>query len=455
MSLRYQNRAICGLAAMVVAAGSAGCKLGPRGDSPPLTSMDSNPGAGVRGDLQVWAWNIAAKSLQRLAPDFRKRYPSVRVNVDMTGANLQARFLLSLSAGVGAPDVSQLQMTDAPKYMATHRLTDLTAVADRYEKDFPASRWRNCVLNRRVYAIPWDIGPCGVYYKRELFRRYGVDAETIETWDDYIAAGKEILAKSGGKTKMLALSPGALAQFLEILMQQNGGQIFDDEGRIAINSPQAEEALGVIRRMFEAGICSNVTWWQQEWLAGLKDESIATYPLAVWFGGTIKDTVKDFAGANREWRVMRLPALAKGGLRTSNLGGSVLVIPDQCRQKQAAWAFIQYALCTVEGQIQQYKSMDLFPAYLPALRDPYIDAADPFFGGQHAARLFSQDITRIPAMNRTPDWTEATRYLDQTLSAWLAGGMKERQLFATIELKLARRLSRPIAPTSLARTGSR
>ncbi len=406
------------------------------------------PSAHPEGKVTVWSWNIAAKSLKHLAPVFERTQPAVKVDVDMTGARMQTRLMLSLAAGVGAPDVSQFELTDAPRYIATGRLTDLTSVAAKYKTMFPASLWDNCTWHGRVYAIPWDMGPCGVFYKRDLFQRYGIDPAKIETWDDYIAAGKTIFQRSGGRTKMLPLGSNSLRPMFEMLIQQNGGQVFDDQGRIAIDSPQAREALSVLQKMRAAGICSDTALWSQEFLAGLNDESIATYPIAVWFAGTIKDTVKDFAGKKADWGVFRLPALTPGGLHVANLGGSVLVIPAQCRNKAAAWAFVEYALCTKEGQLTQYKSMSLFPAFLPALQTPTMDETDPFFGGQQVSRLFATDVTKISRMNRTPAWGEAIRYLDQELSQWAAGGMQSDGFFENLALKMHKRLDLPIAPQS-------
>lgn len=418
----------------------------PPPSGPPLTADEGLDPQRLTGEIQVWGWNIAAKSLARLVPDFSRRYPSVAVRVDMTGANLQTRFLLSLAAGVGAPYVSQLQMAETPKYIATGRMTDLTPVAARYEKSFPASLWRNCLHRGRLYAIPWDMGPCAVYYKRDLFARYGIDPAGIETWDDFIAAGRTIVVKSGGRTKMLPLSATSLAALYEILLQQNGGQLFDEQGRIAVNSPQSEQVLATLKRLLDSGICADVQTWSHEFLAGLKADTIATYPLAVWFGGTIKDTVQEYEGQTTAWGVLALPALARGGLRVSNLGGSVLVIPDQCRQKQAAWAFIEYALCTRAGQIAQYRNFDLFPAYLPALEDPFLDEPDAFFGHQKVRRLFATDITKIPTLHRTQDWNEALRYLDQSLTRWATGGRDSEGFFPQFERKLQRRIGRPVAP---------
>jgi ABC-type glycerol-3-phosphate transport system substrate-binding protein len=311
------------------------------------------------------------------------------------------------------------------------------------------------VRDGRVYAIPWDIGPCAVFYKRGLFRRYGIDPSKIDTWADYIRAGQEIVRKSGGRTKMLPLGTNDLEPMFELLIQQTGGQVFDDQGRIAVNSPQARAALDIIRQMRQDGIASNVPAYSQEWMAGFSDDSIASYPGGVWLGGIIKDTVGDASGKKADWGVFRLPAIMHGGLHVANLGGSVLVIPAQCPNKDAAWAFIQYALCTRAGQLAQYQRFDLFPGYLPALATPAMDAPDPFFDGQPVARLFATDVTRIPRLNKTSSWAEATGYLSQDLSHWASTGMpSDNAFFSSLSQKLHRRLEVPVSPAASQLTAS-
>jgi lactose/L-arabinose transport system substrate-binding protein len=408
--------------------------------------------APVSGNLEIWSWNIAAESLKHLIPEFERQNPGIHVNVNMNGARMQSRLLLALSAGVGAPDISQLQLVDAPRYTYTGALTDLTSAAARYKELFPSPQWNNCIYNGKIYAIPWDIGPCALFYKRDIFRKYDVDAGKIETWDDFIAAGKQILARSHGRTKMMCMGQNLLSTVFELLIQQNGGQVFDSEGRVAINSPQCAQALEVMHRIVQAGIHSNIAAWTHEFMASVNGESVATFPYAVWFAGTIKDTAKDYAG-NKEWGVFPLPALEKGGSRVSNLGGSVLVIPAQCRNKAAAWEFIKFALCTVEGQIEQYRYRSLFPAYLPALKSTVFDEPDPFFGGQHASRLFATDIEKIHTLNRTRNWAEALRYLDQALSAAAANGFPTKGLLGGLEQKLHNRLGVEISPVPFARVG--
>ncbi len=408
----------------------------------------------IQGEIDVWAWNIAAGSLVEVIPKFNESFPNVKVNVHMTGAGMQSRFLLSLSAGVGAPDVMQLEIPQMPRYSATKRLTDLTLVAAHYEKDFIPSFWESCVHKGRLYGIPWGSGPCAVFYKLRVFERYGIDPNGIETWDDYIAVGKALLEKSNGKTKMLHLPtagiPSGLTEMFEIMIQQNGGQIFDGQGQIAINSPQCLQVMNLLRRMLESGITSNEPHWTHAFYASMKSEAVATYPLAAWFGGTIKDYAPETSGS---WGVFRLPALEPGGLRISNLGGSVLVIPDQCEQKEAAWVFVEFVLCRPEIQNIQYKVFDLIPCLIPSFDDPFYDEPDPFYAGQKVRHLFTNDIEKIYPLNRTKDWEEARVYLSQALSKWARRTVPPEQFLIELETRLSRRLGRKIAPTSLRFTG--
>jgi lactose/L-arabinose transport system substrate-binding protein len=440
---------VVAFAALVVAS----MRTGPArrgGSTEPLDPAQLAEPRRLRGELTVWGWNIAAKSLKSVTPQFQEGYPNVNVNIEMSGANMQARFLLSLASNTGAPDVMQLQAYESPRYIATKRMTDLTAVAAKYEKDFPPSSWANCVHEGRVYAIPWDIGPCAVFYKPELFARYGIDPERIETWDDFIAAGRRILEKSGGRTKMLPLSAGNVVFVYEILLQQVDGQVFDRQGRIAVNSEQSRRVLDILRRMMDAGICANVNEFSHEWMAGFNNEHIATYPGAVWLGGTMKDSSGDY-GANRtRWGVFRLPAVERGGPRISNRGGSVLVIPDQCAQKEAAWAFIEHALCTREAQVAQYRNYDLFPAFLPALEDPFFQQPDEFYGGQRVRALFAEGVTGVPVLNRTADWVEAINYTSQNFTRWAVRNEATGPMLATLAQKLGMRLDRELAPPGAA-----
>lgn len=407
------------------------------------TAADLSPTTATQTRIDIWSWNVAAKCLSAAVPAFEQKYPDIDANVVMSGTMLQSRLLLSLISGVGAPDVTQLQCSEAPYYVASGRLMDLTDLARPYEKRFSPAFWANCVNNGRLYAIPWDMGPCAVFYKRDIFKLYSVDIDAIETWDDYVAVGERIYEKSGGRTKLLPISVGGLGPYYEMLIQQAQGGIFDKQGRIAVDSPATRKVLRVLRRILQSKARADISVFSHEFFASLPKDSIATYPIAVWFGSSVKDYAKQTSG---NWGVFRLPAIEPGGLRVSNWGGSVLAIPDQGKHKDESWKFVEFALCTRETQLANYRDSDLFPALMTTFDDPLFDEPDPFFGGQKVRRFFSQDIEKIPVLNRTRDWNEAMRYISQGLSLWATSHWDDEKFIRDTEQDLHRKLKREIAP---------
>jgi len=405
------------------------------------SNINSDNNEAIHAEIEVWAWNIAAASLKDVLPLFNAAYPNIKVNINMCQTNMQSRFLLSLSAGIGAPDISQLELGEVQKYISTKKMMDLADLAKKYEKDFIPSSWHGCIYEGRLYAIPWDVGPCAVFYKRHIFNKYGIDPNSIQTWDDYLNAGKVIYEKSNGSTKLFHLSLNSLSIMFEIMIQQNGGQLFDKDGAIAVNSPQCLAALRILRKMYESGVTSNDLIFSHSYYSSLKNDMIASYPMAAWWGGTIKDYASETAG---DWGVFRLPSIEPGGLRASNYGGSILLIPDQCKHKEAAWAFIKFILCSPEIQNMQYKKYDLIPSLLSAFNDPMYDEPDPFYAGQKVRRLFTTDMEKIYILNRNKDWIEARDYVAQELSRWVSRDLRysEQEVLERIEKKLIRRLER-------------
>src|SRR5690606_40294734 len=133
---------------------------------------------------------------------------------------------------------------------------------------------------------------------------------------------------------------------------------------------------------------SDSPYWTQPFFASFAKDSVASYPMAVWFGGMLRDYTPGAAG---RWGVFPLPALEHGGLRTSSFGGSALVIPDQSQHKDAAIAFVEFMLCREDIQLFQYKNFELFPALKTVYQHPFFDEPVEFFANEPVRRLFTRD----------------------------------------------------------------
>jgi ABC-type glycerol-3-phosphate transport system substrate-binding protein len=104
-----------------------------------------------------------------------------------------------------------------------------------------------------------------------------------------------------------------------------------------------------------------------------------------------------------------------------NWGGSFVAIPEQGKNKEVAWEFVQWACATAEGQNALFKKSGVFPAYKPAWQDPLYDAPVDFFGGQRAYRVWTELTSLIKAFPRTPNDVQ----LDDITNAELTKILKE------------------------------
>src|SRR5690606_20508694 len=140
-----------------------------------------------------------AEALRATIPSFNEKYPNVKVDViDLGNQNVFDRGLAGCAAGgVDLPDVYSIENNEAEVFWSRFPecWTDLrTLGAEELLDEFPDFKWAELIHDGKIYAIPWDSGPVVVFYRRDLYEAAGIDPAQIQTWDDFIEAGKKMLA---------------------------------------------------------------------------------------------------------------------------------------------------------------------------------------------------------------------------------------------------------------------
>jgi lactose/L-arabinose transport system substrate-binding protein len=338
--------------------------------------------AAPSGEITVWSWNIAAEALDMLVPDFNKQYPDVKVTVvNMGHGDVRDKALAGCAAGgTDLPDVITVENDEAEVYWA--RFPDCfvnlkTMGVDKLKDAFPAFKWTALSAGDAIYSLPWDSGPTVLFYRRDLFEKGGIDPASLVTWDDFIAAGKKLLAATNGEVKMATIdTAGDDGWFRTLANQQNCSYFSNDGESVTINQPGCVKALERIKEMLDAGILAVGDWGGQ--LQNIKANTVAAALFGGWYEGSIRSNNPEQEGL---WGVTLMPAEA-GGTRAANWGGSSLAITEASKNKEAAWAYIDYALATVPGQVSMLKNRGLVPSLLAALDDPYVKSPQPYWGNQ-------------------------------------------------------------------------
>jgi lactose/L-arabinose transport system substrate-binding protein len=349
----------------------------------------------VSGNLTIWCWGAARDSLKVVDDGFKRAFPGIELNyVTLQPSDLYQKVQLSVAAGSGFPDVSCLEDSHLSQIVKLGALADITSKAAPYLKSIAAPfKWDASRLNGRYYAFPWDAGPVVLFYRRSVFKRAGVDAASIQTWNDYYQAG--LKTKKLGVPIWIQSKAQNDGRFYETLLWQQGSGYVDTKGNVTIDKdPRALKALQFMGKMWHAGVLGDQAEWTDPWYTSIGGAKVATLPMAQWMSIFLKSWLAP--KTKGDWGVVPLPAWTPGGIRSANDGGSALGIFKSSDNQDAAWQYIRYHLARADTQSRIYQTTDYFPSLTAAFNTPYVRQPDPYYGGQRVHLVFTQALKQIP-----------------------------------------------------------
>lgn len=107
-------------------------------------------------------------------------------------------------------------------------------------------------IDGKTYGIPFAFSCPVFYYNTEIFSQVGIGAKTVfSDWPTYGTEIAKITEATGNPAMCVNINQDWPAQ---ALIQCNGGQIYNDDGELQIDSPEAIEALHVFADLCEQGL---------------------------------------------------------------------------------------------------------------------------------------------------------------------------------------------------------
>ncbi|WP_218017936.1 ABC transporter substrate-binding protein [Roseateles chitosanitabidus] len=356
---------------------------------------DATPSPPARSVLRVATFPDLDRAAIAAAPRWRALHPEVELKIlSMQYADHHLSMTTALATGSGLPDVMAIDLRYIGKFAGSGGFVDLNpppyraaAHADDYVRFALA---QGAGPNGTQVAIPADIGPGTLIYRKDLLDKAGVsEAEVTRDWDAYLAAGQRIRKATGAYLMADAADLRDIA--LRQGLRDGEGLYFDAEGRVLVDSERFRRAFELGRAARRAGLDARAIAWTNDWAAGFKQGRIATQMMGAWLVGQLRNWVApETAGL---WRSAPLP----GGVQAA-FGGSFYAIPKKAANKTAAWDFIRLMSADAQVQLQSLKVLDSFPAMRATYDDAVMDEPIAFLGGQRARRLWRDTARRIPAI---------------------------------------------------------
>ncbi|GIH62048.1 ABC transporter substrate-binding protein [Microbispora siamensis] len=326
------NRLAVAAVAILATALSTACSGGSDEPSGQAASQSAAPAGPVK--LTYWTW---VPNMDKIVTAWNQAHPDIQVTVSKQagGDDAAAKFLTAAKAG-NPPDLVQAEYQMLPSFVAADAVADLKAETAQAKAEFSAGIWGLVTLGTdAVYAVPQDSGPMMLYYRKDLFAKYGI--EVPKTWDEYAEAARAVHRKDP-KVFLGTFSskdPGWFAG----LSQQAGAQwwsISGDAWKVAVNDEATKKVASYWGGLVKEGVIDGMPYFTPEWNKALNDGRLLTWPSAVWGPGVLSSNAPKAKG---KWAIAPLPQWNAGENHSGFWGGSSTAVAAKSPNKAAAAKF--------------------------------------------------------------------------------------------------------------------
>ncbi len=222
-----------------------------------LTACGGSGGADVDADaeqtLTVWAMGTEGEKLAEVADVYEKSHPNITVKVTPVGWDVAHQKLVAAAAAGRLPDVMQMGGTYLGEFADMGVLEPVDTRTVKEDDFFPAA-WQQASYDGETYGVPWYVDTRVLFYRTDLARKAGL-TEPPATMDDLLKAAQAHQDKAR-TTWGLSVQPGGLdtVQSFYPFLYSAGGEIIDEDGKAAVNSPEAVKALETYGEFFAKGL---------------------------------------------------------------------------------------------------------------------------------------------------------------------------------------------------------
>ena len=348
--------------------------------------------------IRLWAMGREGEVVLALIPEFERRNPGVRVQVQQIPWTAAHEKLLTAFVGDATPDVTQLGNTWVPEFVALGALEEIGPWIARSmaiaEPDFFPGIWATNMIDGRAFGVPWYVDTRVIFYRTDLLAAAGYDAMPV-TWEGWREALRRMKAQLGPNRFPILLPTNEWPQPV-ILGMQAGGTLLRVYGRYGgFRDPRFRRGFEFYVSLFREGLAPAVSAAQvsnryQEFARG----NIAMVITGPWeigeFTNRLPPELQD------RWLTAPLPGPDGPGL--SLAGGSSLVLFRESRHKPEAWRLIEY-LASPEQQLRFYELTGDLPAHRTAWTSPLLTE-------NRYARAFQQQLERVQPLPLVPEVEE-------------------------------------------------
>ncbi|MFG2123015.1 ABC transporter substrate-binding protein [Streptomyces sp. NPDC048710] len=383
--------AVAALGLLATACGGSGGSTGSASDGKPVT-------------IDYWTWTLGAKST---VDAFNRTHKDIKVRFTEIPSSTEGYSKLANAVKAGnAPDVATIEYQMVPEFASQGNLIDLTEYAgETVRTKFPKPVQSLVTFGGRTWTVPYDVAPQLLYYRTDLFKKYGIAVP--KTWDEFRAAAEKV--RKQDKNVRLASFPKNDPALLAALAWQAGGKWFGTRGdawKTGVNDAPTKKVAAYWDGLVKDSLVQTFTGYSPEETRARAQGRTLSFLGASWSAGGMKTALPDLKG---KWAAAPMPNW--GTPAVGNYGGTSYGVLKGSEHAEAAAEFITWLTTDKAGVEARLADLASPSSALPANADMRKVAAARFdtsyFDGQDLYTLASQQAETI-----VPGWTWGPDQLD-------------------------------------------
>ncbi|WP_216327582.1 ABC transporter substrate-binding protein [Deinococcus aestuarii] len=194
-------------------------------------------------------------TMQRLTPEFNKKYPDINVKwVVLPENELRQKVTLDVASNAGSFDIATVGVYEVPIWAKNGWLDPLTplfqknaSIASSYKLNDILPSVRNALtVNGQLYAVPFYAESSMTFYNKDLFKKAGLTMPQNPTWQQVQGFASKIHNPAGGVYGIcLRGLPGwgENMAFITTMVNTFGGRWYDQNWQAQLNTPAWKNAL--------------------------------------------------------------------------------------------------------------------------------------------------------------------------------------------------------------------
>ena len=295
-------------------------------------------------------WDILLKSaMQKL----QERHPDMNIKINYTVLPYtvsRVKILNSLGnkTSIDLISVDQIWLGD---FAERGYLTDVTDRAQTWGRlsDWYQSNFAGSLYKGKTYGIWAWTDVTGIWYWKDLLNKAGVDANSLTTWDGYLASAKKLNnALKSQNIQGIGIDCGGALWYPylwmlggEIIKMKDGHPTKGTYWFPAFNSSAGVKAMQFIKDQINAGIKPVVNGSDDE--ISLVNRTYAVFPEGSWMPEAFPPNLRSNLTKNVGFIPM-YPVPKEGVQTTTVMGGWELSIPQSSKNKDLSWELITLML---------------------------------------------------------------------------------------------------------------